>query len=439
MERYDEYKDSGVEWIGEIPKCWRSLKLKDFGRIERGHGIQRSDVIKNGRPCVRYGELYTTYDQRIVQPISYVSDELFRSCVKLHPDELAVAITGETKEDIAPAAVNLSGVDLAIGGDMLRFSQTDSDGRFLSYAINSQYFKRQMSARAHGEIIVHVGADTVSVGTVVLPPKSEQVAIADYLDEKTEKIDALIAETEKSIGLLEEYRRSVISEAVTKGIDPDAPMNDSGIEWLGEIPEGWAVRPSKSLFRESKALRFADDIRCAATQQFGIISQAEYVERTGSRVVQADKNLDSWKHVVPGDFVISLRSFQGGIEFCGVTGCVTWHYIVLKPDEEIKDDYYRYLLKSRNYIKALQRTCTYIRDGQDLRYSNFVQVPLPYPPLEEQLAIGSYLNERTSLIDALIVRKQELVDKLRSYRKSLISEAVTGKFKVPGSEEGGQR
>ena len=144
------------------------------------------------------------------------------------------------------------------------------------------------------------------------------------------------------------------------------------------------------------------------------------------------KNLDTWKHVEPNDFVISLRSFQGGLEICNEPGCVTWHYIVLKNQNDVIYGYYKYLFKCSQYITALQRTCTFIRDGQDLRYSNFVQVPLPVPPLEDQAVIADYLDTKTAEIDALIADKEKQVELLKEYRKSLISEAVTGKFKVPG-------
>lgn len=151
---------------------------------------------------------------------------------------------------------------------------------------------------------------------------------------------------------------------------------------------------------------------------------------TGSKVVLANKGLDDWKHVEPFDFIISLRSFQGGLEMSETTGCITWHYIVLKPCRQIYSYYYKWLFKSEIYIRALQRTCNFIRDGQDLRYSNFVQVPLFEPPLEEQKEIADYLNGKCAEIDGLIAKKEQLVKELESYKKSLIYEVVTGKREV---------
>lgn len=155
------------------------------------------------------------------------------------------------------------------------------------------------------------------------------------------------------------------------------------------------------------------------------------MEREGTSIVLANKGLEDWKHVEPYDFIISLRSFQGGLEMSEVTGCITWHYIVLKPSRPICHRYYKWLFKSAQYINALQGTCNFIRDGQDLRFSNFAQVPLFVPPMEEQEAIADYLDQKTVAIDAAIEEKTAQLTTLEEYKKSLIFEYVTGKKEVP--------
>ena len=136
----------------------------------------------------------------------------------------------------------------------------------------------------------------------------------------------------------------------------------------------------------------------------------------------------------PYNFIISLRSFQGGLEMSETTGCITWHYIVLKACKEIYPYYYKWLFKSDLYIKALQRTCNFIRDGQDLRYSNFIQVPLFEPSLEEQKEIADYLNTKCKSIDQLINQKQQLLTELETYKENVIYEYVTGKKEVPACQ-----
>ena len=158
------------------------------------------------------------------------------------------------------------------------------------------------------------------------------------------------------------------------------------------------------------------------------------MERENTKIVLANKGLEDWKHVEPYDFVISLRSFQGGLEMSETTGCITWHYIVLKPCKLIVSKYFKWLFKSEIYIKALQRTCNFIRDGQDLRYSNFVQVPLFEPPLDEQQEIADYLDHTCSEIDALIAQKERFLVEMENYKKSLIYEYVTGKKEVPACQ-----
>lgn len=213
---------------------------------------------------------------------------------------------------------------------------------------------------------------------------------------------------------------------------------DSGVQWLAEVPSSWNVFPAKQVFADSKERRRTDDTFLTASQKYGVISQQRYMQLIGGRIVQASQDFDKWKHVEPDDFVISLRSFQGGLEMCTERGCVTWHYVVLKPKMEIIPLYFKWLFKSFSYIKSLQSTCNFIRDGQDLRYSNFVQVPIPFPPLTEQKAIASFLDKKCAEIEELISRRQSIIERLRELKQSIIAEAVTKGLNpdVPMKESG---
>ncbi len=202
-------------------------------------------------------------------------------------------------------------------------------------------------------------------------------------------------------------------------------MKISGVDWCQNIPDNWSIIPSKYLFRDSNVRRLDGDIQLTASQKYGIISQVDYMEREQASIVLANKGLESWKHVEPLDFIISLRSFQGGLEMSEVKGCITWHYVVLKATQAIHHAYYKWLFKSAQYITALQRTCNFIRDGQDLRYSNFAKVPLPYPPVEEQKTIANFLDSKCAEIDALMEDIRAEISTLEEYKKSVITEAVT--------------
>jgi type I restriction enzyme S subunit len=265
---------------------------------------------------------------------------------------------------------------------------------------------------------------------VCVPPKKEQANIVAVLNEKCAQVGSLISNVQAQLEKLKAYKQSLITEVVTKGLDPTVPMKDSGVEWIGEIPKHWSVIPSKFLFANCDERRREGDVQLTASQKYGMISQEEYMRRENARIVLADKGLENWKHVEPFDFVISLRSFQGGLEMSEVTGCATWHYIILRARQRIHPYYYKWLFKSSMYITTLQRTCNYIRDGQDLRYSNFVKVPLCIPTLYEQQKIADFLDRKCAKIDHLITLKQSKIEKLEQYKHSLIYEYVTGKREV---------
>jgi type I restriction enzyme S subunit len=263
-----------------------------------------------------------------------------------------------------------------------------------------------------------------------LPPLETQRRIATYLDRKTQAIDALIAKKQRMIELLEEKRSALINHVVTKGLNPDVPMKDSGIPWIGEVPAHWNMVPSKWLFVNSKTKAKQGDDQLSATQSYGVIKQKDFERMEGRRVVKIFQHLEQRKHVDVDDFVISMRSFQGGLERAWVPGCIRSSYVVLKPKLFICTDYFSYLFKSESYIQALNSTSNYIRDGQDLNFKNFAQIKLPSIPLEEQGNIASKLKPEIEKIDSLIVKLKEFDTKLSEYRQALITAAVTGKIDV---------
>lgn len=425
MKRYQAYKDSGVSWIGEIPVDWSIKKLKyytttndevltentapnyefryvDIGSVTLQNGIEHyqgfsfEDAPSRARRIVRTGDVIVSTVRTYLKAVASIQDE---------------------KDVIA-----------STGFAVIRPKEVDS--RFLAYSLANHYFVETVSSRSVGVSYPAINASEMVDIKNVLPPNDVQKCIADYLDRKTAAVDTAISDKEKLIQLLEEQRTSIICSAVTKGIDATTKMKDSGVEWLGEIPAHWQVVPAKALFSQSKETRQDDDIQLTASQKYGIISQEDYMALQSTKIVLADKGLDDWKHVEPNDFIISLRSFQGGLEISYVPGCITWHYIVLKPKDGVEPEYFKWLFKSPRYIQALQRTANFIRDGQDLRFSNFVQVPLPLIPKDEQKKIAEYLNRKTARIDSIISDVTEQIEKLKEYRQSVISEVVTGKVAV---------
>ncbi len=307
--------------------------------------------------------------------------------------------------------------------------QTDLP-RYLYYLMAAAAGRGAFVAGGNKSTIVHLTAEKLRVHRFPFPPLEEQRAIASFLDRKTAAIDELIKKKERLIELLQEKRQALITESVTKGLDPSVPMKDSGIEWLGEIPAHWRVVPSKWLFTESKRRAQPGDEQLSATQAYGVIAQAEFERLEGRQVVHSLLHLEKRKHVELDDFVISMRSFQGGLERAYATGCIRSSYVVLRPSAEVHVPFFASLLKSAAYIQALQATANFIRDGQDMNFGNFALVQLPLIPIADQQAIAKVLDTEIAWMDRLRAKLREGAALLQEYRQALITAAVTGKIDV---------
>lgn len=199
----------------------------------------------------------------------------------------------------------------------------------------------------------------------------------------------------------------------------------TGLQWLEKIPSHWEIVQSRRLFSQRKEKASSDDAQLTASQKYGVVYQAEFMATHGTRVVQVIKGADILKHVEPNDFVISMRSFQGGIEWSGLRGSISSAYVMLTPSANVNAAYFRYLLKCDSYIQALQSTSDLIRDGQALRFDNFAQIDLPVVPYEEQQTIAAHLDRETARIDALVEKKTRFIELLLEKRRALITYAAT--------------
>ena len=268
-----------------------------------------------------------------------------------------------------------------------------------------------------------------------LPPMEEQNAIARFLGHATRRIDRYIRAKEKLIALLEEQKRATINEAVTGQIDvgtgrPYPSYRVSELEWLRRVPSHWETRRSKRVFRPRVELARPKDVQLSATQAWGVIAQADFEERIGRKVVRISQHLDKRRHVEIGDFVISMRSFQGGLERAWTSGCIRSSYVVLRATTDISCDFFGFLFKSAGYINALRSTADFIRDGQDLNFDNFCRVDLPFPPLDEQRRIGKALNKRLRAISGVIEMSRQEMALLSEFRQRLVADVVTGRLDV---------
>jgi type I restriction enzyme S subunit len=422
MPKYEAYKSSGVEWLGDIPSSW-NLKpgFVAFTENKRNNKGMKENIVLS----LSYGNIVIKPEEKLVGlvPESFETYQLVEPgdiiirCTDLQNDKVSLR-TGLAKDKgiITSAYLNL-GVKNGFNPRYLYYYLYSLDTTKVLYKFGS-------GLRQNLSFIDFKRLPIFDISEVT------QIAIAGFLDKKTAQIDEAIVIKEQEINLLKVRKQIIIQKAVTQGLDPNASLKDSGVHWIGKIPEHWEVRRSKFLFTQRKERAWTDDVQLSATQAYGVIPQEQYEELTGKRVVKIQFHLDKRKHVEKDDFVISMRSFQGGLERAWSQGCIRSSYVVLRALEDIDAEFYGYLLKLPSYIAALQQTASFIRDGQDLNFDNFSQVDLFIPPIHEQREIASYVNSFMASSDEGIELLLAQIEKLKEYKTTLINSAVTGKIKI---------
>lgn len=435
---YPEYKESGIEWLTEIPANWSTSKLRYMFTFGKGLTITKENLKDEGIPCINYGEVHSKYSFEVdptQHSLKCVDDGYLKTSADaiLHAGDFVFADTSEDIDGSGNFTQLRSDVVTFAGYHTIIVRPADKKNhRFFAYLFDSKEFRTQIRHAVKGVKVFSITQAILRGADIWLPPHNERQRIAAFLDYETGRIDRLIAKQQRLIELLKEKRQAVISHAVTKGLNPDTPMKDSGVEWLGLIPSHWNTISSRRIFSQRNVKMRNGDRQLASTQKYGVIFQDEFMNLEGRRVMQVQKGAELLKHVEPGDFVISMRSFQGGIEYCPHEGCVSSAYVPLLPIKWVNSDYFRYLFKSVSYIQALQSTSNLVRDGQALRFENFSLVRLPVIPLEEQYSIAVFLDAETTRIDQMILRQQRMGELLLERRKALISAAVTGKIDLHG-------
>ena len=428
MKRYETYKDSGIEWIGEIPEGWDIKRLKTV-LVER----------KEKNDPVRTDFILSLTNTDGVIPYSEKGDK-----------------GNKAKEDIAgyylayPGDIVLNSMNVVIGSVglsryfgavspvyyMLRPRDSADCVRYYNYLFQSSTLQNALKGLGNGILEIRMRIPMSKLNGVMLPvpERKQQEAIADFLDVKTAEIDALVSDCEREVGLLKEYRKAVITEAVTRGLDPDVPMKDSGIEWVPEVPATWKPYRMSALFREVVETGYPDLPILTVSINTGISDEElddDQLERRINRSV--DRNV--YKRVLKGDLAYNMmRAWQGSIGASRVDGVVSPAYTVLRPRsaDVASASFVEYLLRTQSAIEELRRRSYGIADfRRRLYWQYFKDMIICLPPIEEQRKIVSYLDARTRVLDGLSDELNLMAEQFRDYRKSLIYEAVTGKFKVP--------
>lgn len=424
-----EMKDSGISWINEIPGNWNVEPIKYSYRLIAGATPESTNAdfwdgdIKWITPAD-----FKTKDVFVTGGSRNLTIEGYKSC---STSMLPIGSIVFSKR--APIGT------VAITADKLCTNQgclglVEKNGRVLNkfYFYVISIYGEVFNLYGSGTTFKEISANTFANIKLPMPPIQEQKRIVGFLDAKCAEIDALTADIQAQTDILEQYKSSVITEAVTRGLNPDVEMKDSGTPWCPLIPIHWKYANPKALFTQRLDRAYPGDKQLTASQEYGVIYQDEYMELTGTKIVTVMKDFSILKHVEPNDFVISMRSFQGGLEYSERRGSISSAYVMLIPNNEyVYPPFYRWFFKSSKYINAIQSTSNLVRDGQAMRYANFVQVPLFIIPLDEQKQISEYLDEKVRKIDELLKSKNNQLEILAEYKKSLIYEYVTGKKEVP--------
>ena len=419
MRTYDSYKNSGIEWIGEIPIHWNIIRLSNVFRVssEKNHPNEMNlsvyrdyGVIPTNSRDDNHNKISEDTSQyKLVEVGDFVMNKmkcwmgsiglsLYRGIVS--PSYTVLKIINE---NVFPSYYH----------SLLRSSTYIPEYRRLSYGVRvGQWDLRFEDFR---EI------------PVPLPPISEQEQIVSYLDEKTSLIDEMVEKKKRKIGLLKEYRTSLINTVVTKGLNPDVPMKDSGIEWIGEIPRHWEVKRFKDCHYE------VDEIVGSDWSKYSLLSLTKngVVKRDiESGIGKFPESFETYKKVGFNDLIFCLYDIEETPRTVGLSklnGMITGSYKIIKSINVIPEyTYYVYLTIDDS--KGLKPYYTGLRNT--VRTDTFNSIKYILPPLSEQEQIVSYLDEKTSEIDKTIELENKKIELLKEYRQSLISNVVTGKIKV---------
>lgn len=421
-------KDSGIEWIGEIPGTWEVVPL--FYCVDAVNDKNQQLAIKN--------VLKFTYG-KIIDKATYNEDtpanilETIRSYTIVKKNDIMINGLNLAFDFVTQRVGEVSKTGVITSAYMAIRPNNRIIARYLTYLLKT-YDNLKAFHNMGGGVRKILNYKELSKQGALLPPKSEQQQIANFLDRKTTEIDELIDKINDEIEKLQQYQNSVITRTVTKGLDPSVSMKDSGIKWISEIPETWKVIKAKYIFiqRNSKGNKRSLNL-LSPTQNYGVIPQTMYEKISGMKPVKIDKqkNLNFFKTIHKGDFCISLRSFEGGFEYSHYEGVVSPAYQVFYcTDNNTIDGYYKYLFKDKTFINKMNSYTMSLRDGKNIAFSDFGNTFITVPPKKEQQKIANFLDQKVSQIQKVIKIKQRQINQLTEYKNSLIFEYVTGKKQV---------
>lgn len=421
-----EMKDSCVSWIGTVPSDWIRKKVKNAVSLIGSGTTPASSCLQYYESedvnWIQSGDIYGI--DTIIKTNTMISNAAVRSLSALHvynPDFIVVAMYGGSVGNIA-----ISKIEACVNQACCCIrTDNQNDLKFMYYWI--YMCKSDFLRVSEGGGQPNISQAKIRNQYYMQPPLAEQRRIADFLDTKCAEIDALTADIQTQIDTLEQYKRSVITEAVTKGLNPDAEMKDSGLEWIGEIPATWNIIRGKYLFKYLQKPVKEDDgvITCFRDGEVTLRSN-----RREDGFTMSDKEI-GYQGIDVGDLVVhGMDGFAGAIGISDSRGKASPVLNVM--DTKQNKRYIMYYLRSMAYSDVFVALATGIRVRScDLRWNKLADLPYPVPNIEEQIAIVEYIDATLEKTDAVITEKKSQIETLDEYKKSLIYEYVTGKKEVP--------
>lgn len=421
-----EMRESGVEWLAEIPTTWDLVQL---GSLFSEHKHKNAGLQSENLLSLSYGNII----RKDINTSDGLLPESFEGYNVIDDGDIVLRLT-DLQNDQRSLRVGLSherGIVTSAYVTLRKRSEA-INSKFYYYLIHSYDVRKGFYGMGAG---VRQGLNYAGCKKIMLtlPPTDEQESIVAVLDEKTAKVDALIANVQAQIEKLKAYKQSLITEIVTKGLDPSVPMKDSGVEWIGEIPKHWGVTRIKNLFDLRNERNDEADLSkvnlISLYTDLGVVQHSDIVETTGNRAVTAE----GYKFVHKNDIVVNIiLCWMGAVGMSNYNGVTSPAYDIYSPKDGTLSEYYHYLFRTQRFNGECYRYGRGIMLMRWRTYSTeFRSIDIPCPTYDEQVAIIAHLKSKCNQIDQLIAIKQKKIDKLNEYKKSLIYEYVTGKKEVP--------
>ena len=434
-------KDSGIEWIGEIPKDWEVIRLKIICDLENGFSFKSCDYIEESNTlCCRMSNIrpngvFDISYSKIYLPDSYVSK--YKSYL-LKDKDIIIAMTDMANAPKilgVPTEVKTDGYNLLLNQRVgkLIIKNNSINTLFLKYSMSSESSKYYFTLLSDKNIQINLSKENLLNMFITYPSLEEQELIANYLDSKVSEIDNIISKTKETIEEYKKYKQSVITEAVTKGLNPNVEMKDSGIEWIGEIPKDWIITKVKHLSLVSRGAsprpiddskyfdengeyvwtRIADISKC--NKYF--TKHHEYMSELGSsKTVKIEENT----------LFLSICATVGKPIISKVKCCIHDGFVYFPELNKKYNEFLYYIFESGLCFKGLGKMGTQL----NLNTETVGNISVPLPSDIEMNNIINFINKKCSKLDNLITKKEELITQLEAYKKSLIYECVTGKKEV---------